>query len=325
MKNNVNEALVAMCDGFLTESKELKVKLGANQLRVGELKYYLEKQLSADDDDEVIFSPHLIDKKQLDALMYEERNREKDILEAENQMLQKMLDTLNEQIGVIREVISIDPFINRFRFLDMQEKERQRIARDLHDSSLQNLTHLIHSIELCSLYIDKDAQQARLELQSITQHIREVIEEMRTTIYNLRPMEFDDLGFCESIRNMVDKMQKNSSIFIELDMSEDIKVKNDLIYSNIYRIVRECISNAIKHSNASKLHIKLRDEDNMFRVDIEDDGIGFDENKLYIDEKHFGLQMVDERVQLLKGSSQILSRGYGKDGTVIKIEIPTLA
>jgi len=122
---------------------------------------------------------------------------------------------------------------------------------------------------------------------------------------------------------MVDKMQKNSSIFIKLDMSENIKVKNDLIYSNIYRIVRECISNAIKHSNASMLYIKLRDEDNMFRVDIEDDGIGFDENNLQIDEKHFGLQMVDERVQLLKGRSQILSRGYGKDGTIIRIEIPT--
>ena len=322
MDNVVNNQLLAMAEGFLEECKEIKARLGGNQARLGELQSHLTK-LPGRDADDAIFSPHQNGRERLEALIQEERQREKAHLEAENQALQQTLAVLDERIKTIRAVISIDPFLNRFQFLDMQEKERQRIARDLHDSSLQNLTHLIHSIELCTLYLDSDLQRTRLELQSVAQKLRIVIDEMRTTIYDLRPMEFDDLGFCEAIRNMVDKVQKETSIFIRLDMAEKISVRNDLIFSNIYRIIRECITNAVKHSGAKEIQIKLWEEGQLFHVRVADDGVGFDEQGINGDQNHFGLRIVRERVQLLKGSVAINSREGNQKGATINIKIPT--
>ncbi|MDR2546336.1 MAG: sensor histidine kinase [Lachnospiraceae bacterium] len=323
MENSIDAKLTAMVESFLDERKELKRRASNNTARVDELEFHLQKQ-EEDDEADLILSPHRIGKEQMKSLMKVERSHEKDFLEAENKAIMVTLDMLDERIKTINEVISVEPFLNRFRFLDMQEEERQRIARDLHDSSLQNLTHLIHTVELCSLYMDSDKKRAKLELLSIAQKLREVIEEMRSTIYDLRPMEFDDLGFCEAIQTMVSKMQMTTRILIRLDMPDSIKVKNDLIYSNIYRIVRECVSNAVKHSNANEVVVKLRDDINRFYVEISDEGIGFDkEHAVHFDVNHFGLKIISERVRLLKGSLEIVSRSEGKIGTVVKIEIPT--
>jgi len=322
MTTNVNEALSAIQESFLTESNELKLKLQSNNLSIKELEYYIRQFEAADDEaDASMFSPHKpVNKAGLDSRRVEDLSRKKELLELENQQLSKEINVLEERIKTIGEVISVDPFLNRFVFLDMQENERQRIARDLHDSSLQNMTHLIHAIELSALYIDTDPQQAKLELKEIALKINNVIKEMRETIYDLRPMEFDDLGFREAIQNMITKQQKDTDIFINLEMDDVIKIKNNLIFSNIYRIIRECMANAIKHSSARELNIKLYEEGNLFHVEIEDDGIGFESVKNG-NENHFGLQILKERVQLLKGELKINSSN--DKGTDIKICIPT--
>ena len=72
--------------------------------------------------------------------------------------------------------------------LDYQEMDRKRIANELHDTSLQDLTHIIHQIELSSLYIDIDPIKAKLELEDVNNQIRRVIQDIRNTIFNLRPM-----------------------------------------------------------------------------------------------------------------------------------------
>lgn len=77
---------------------------------------------------------------------------------------------------------------------EIQELDRRRIARDLHDTSLQNLSHLIHKLELVSMYMDKDMIRAKLELASVSKNINHIIDEIRMVIYDLRPMVFDDLG-----------------------------------------------------------------------------------------------------------------------------------
>ncbi|MCL2050644.1 MAG: sensor histidine kinase [Lachnospiraceae bacterium] len=322
MTTNVNEALAAIQDSFLSESLELKSKLQNNLRHIKELEYFLKRYANAEEDaDEKIFSPFKGVGGEASANREIEVSREKEALELENRQLLKEIDILDERISNIKEVISVDPFLNRFVFLDMQEKERQRIARDLHDSSLQNMIHLIHSIELSSMFIDRDPQRAKLELKTIAQKIKAVIKEMRETIYDLRPMEFDDLGFQEAIQNMIDKQQKETDIFINLDMDKKITVKNDLIFSNIYRIIRECIANAIKHSSAKEINIKLYEDKNMFYIEVLDDGIGFNDSRRNGNQNHFGLQILEERVQFLKGDLKISSSDNA--GTEVRIFIPT--
>lgn len=324
MTDNVNKALTAIQESFLLESVELKTKLQNNLFRIKELEYYVERFNPEDDPDEKIFSPHdvmmhNVTKEDIYILREKELKRKKESLEFENHQLLDEIAILEERMTNINEVILVDPFLNRFAFLNMQEKERQRIARDLHDSSLQNMIHLIHTIELSTMFIDKDPQRAKLELKTIVEKIRAIIKEMRETIYDLRPMEFDDLGFKEAIQNMIDKQQKETDIFINLEMDHDITVKSDLIFSNIYRIIRECISNAIKHSSAKEISIKLYEKGTLFYMEVIDDGVGFSgfsKNSI----NNFGLQILEERVQLLKGDLKINSSDMG---TYIIISIPT--
>lgn len=155
----------------------------------------------------------------------------------------------------IKENYRGDIFNKRLQILDIQEKERHRIARDLHDTTLQNLSHLVHNIELSSLYIDKDPIRAKLELEVVNKKLKSVIQEMRNIIFDLRPMTFDDFGIKESFERLVDKLKETSKISIDYNI-DNINCNNSLILMTIFRIVEECLNNAIKHSGGSKIFLK---------------------------------------------------------------------
>ncbi len=216
-----------------------------------------------------------------------------------------------------------DIFNKRLQILDIQEKERHRIARDLHDTTLQNLSHLVHNIELSSLYIDKDPIRARLELEVVNKKLKSVIQEMRNIIFDLRPMTFDNFGIKESFERLVDKLKETSKISIDYNI-DNINCNNSLILMTIFRIVEECLNNAIKHSGGSKIffEIKKDDNDNCIIV-VSDNGVSFDSKNISSSKDgHFGLCILEERVKLLSGTMQIDSKP--EHGTTIKILVPLL-
>ncbi len=216
-----------------------------------------------------------------------------------------------------------DIFNKRLQILDIQEKERHRIARDLHDTTLQNLSHLVHNIELSSLYIDKDPIRAKLELEVVNKKLKTVIQEMRNIIFDLRPMTFDDFGIKESFERLVDKLKETSKISIDYNI-DNINCNNSLILMTIFRIVEECLNNAIKHSGGSKIffEIKKDDNDNCIIV-VSDNGVSFDSKNISSSKDgHFGLCILEERVKLLSGTIHIDSKP--EHGTTIKILVPLL-
>ena len=205
--------------------------------------------------------------------------------------------------------------------LDYQEMDRKRIASELHDTSLQDLTHIIHQIELSSLYIDIDPIKAKLELEDVNNQIRRVIQDIRNTIFNLRPMSFDDLGLSEAIDQYIDFLQKKYAIdiFVHVDDIEYLDIKKKL---NIYRIIHECLMNSAKHADANKIELLLKDEKAEIYISIKDDGIGFEKKKNISDEnnKHYGLAIVKDRVSYLNGKYSITSDE--NKGTHIEVWIP---
>ena len=223
----------------------------------------------------------------------------------------------------IKENYRGDIFNKRLQILDIQEKERHRIARDLHDTTLQNLSHLVHNIELSSLYIDKDPIRAKLELEVVNKKLKSVIQEMRNIIFDLRPMTFDDFGIKESFERLVDKLKETSKISIDYNI-DNINCNNSLILMTIFRIVEECLNNAIKHSGGSKIffEIKKDDNDNCIIV-VSDNGVSFDSKNISSSKDgHFGLCILEERVKLLSGTMHIDSKP--EHGTTIKILVPLL-
>lgn len=204
--------------------------------------------------------------------------------------------------------------------MTVQEEERQRIARDLHDTSLQTLAHLVHKLELCNLYLDKDVFQAKLEILSVRQSLKDVIEEIRNTIFDLRPMSFDDLGVEETFNRFIERENPNKKFKI-ISSVEKFEITHDLTVLTLYRAIQECVSNAIKHSEGSEIHITARHKPgDMYEVIIEDNGKGFTQEEADEKTNHFGLSIIRERVSILNGTIYIQSE-IGK-GTKVIIEFP---
>ena len=222
-----------------------------------------------------------------------------------------------------KDTISENPsfHMKHFSAIDVQEKERQRIARDLHDTSLQDLTHLVHKVELSSLYIDQDPVKAKLELATIESGLRKVIDDIRNRIYDLRPMTFDDLGLREALLNLFPLLNHDGKFEILMDIDEidekfDEEEKNFFLIM-IYHIIKECVMNSIKHSGGNRIEVSLKQKAIVYLIKIKDNGTGFDIKEAAKKDRNFGLHVVEERVFLLGGEMRIDTQ----NGTSIEIEI----
>lgn len=205
---------------------------------------------------------------------------------------------------------------NKIQIIEVQESERKRIARDLHDAVLQNLTHISHQLELSQLYMDKDILQAKLELLSAQKNMKTTIEEIRNIVFDLRPMSFDDLGFKETFDNFYELITRYSDVQVEFDV-DDITGKSDYFLLTVYRIAREALMNALRHSGGDRIIFKCKNNGKNILLEIEDNGKGFNADDLK-EKNHYGLTVIRERVDLLSGTIDIMS----DNGTKIIVDIP---
>lgn len=204
--------------------------------------------------------------------------------------------------------------------LNIQEQDRQRIAREIHDTSLQNLTHLIHKIELSSMYIDKDPNRAKLELALVNQKLKVIIDDIRDTIFDLRPMAFDDLEMKEALANLLNILNESKKYDIDVEIENPL-CKDEIILLGIYRIIQEIINNIEKHSGANKIIVHCKNIESFYEINISDNGIGFSVDEMEnIKDNHFGLFVMRDRVCLLGGIISISSTEG--TGTNIYVKIP---
>lgn len=318
-------------DRCLKDRIEIKESIQKTEDRISEIDLYLNTIEEDSEFDLKVFSP----RKSEVFLKDKERNIqyqvEKQNLGNRRREQYSKLNQLDIQIEQL-ELLIKNLYETRFKIIDVQEKERQRIARELHDSTVQNLTHLIHKIELSSMFIDQDQIRSKLELESCIKLLKTSIEEIRETIFNLRPMSFDDLGFRQCVENLIANIKLNyRNCDVELNILDldqyEWKIKNkksiNLFLVTVYRIIQEAISNIIKHSEADKIILDINCIDTNCLISIIDNGKGFSvEDTLEQNEKHFGLSDMQDRVNLLNGSIDIISK-CGQ-GTELKIEIPLI-
>ena len=235
---------------------------------------------------------------------------------------------LNSVIKVAKEKLGSEEFQDEARvklaLLETQENERQRIARELHDSTVQNLTSLVHKTEICSKIMDADPIRCKLELSSMNKILRDVIDDTRNMIYDLRPMSFDDIGFDVTVERFLDKIKLISGTNISFNIDGNTYPIKSVIGITLLRVIQEACNNAIKHSDASNIQVTLIYHPSLFTVEIKDNGKGFfvdsNHNVSREDNSGFGLSMMRERVFLLSGEL-IIESEPGK-GCCIKAQIP---
>lgn len=306
------------------EYDELDIEIKNLEIKVSESDAYIKSFTEKDNNDFKFFSPRNVEniyKEEIDKTI----NQRQVIIEEVTKLYVKK-DILSDRINNLRFAINdlnnsnSNSSEDNFAILDIQEMDRQRIARELHDTSLQNLVHLIHKIELGSLFIDSDPIRAKIEFSIISKNIRSIIDDMRCTIFDLRPMTFDDLGFKSTIERLLDIVNENNDYIIDTDI-DDVSCENNLVLVTIYRIVQECLNNIVKHAEADKIVINIKDLGSEFHVFIKDNGKGYSvEDVNMVGNNHFGIKVIKERVNLIGGKINIEST-IGK-GTIIDITIP---
>lgn len=208
--------------------------------------------------------------------------------------------------------------------LKAQEMERSRIACDLHDSIVQNLANLVHKAELCMITIDQDAISAKLDLQLMMLNIREIIDDIRSIIYDLRPMALEDLGLGIAVERYLSKFEQEHRVSIKFVNESKVEMNQFVISITFFRIIQEACSNAVLHGKATSIQVSLTESDYYINLQIKDNGEGFDVNNTNqikkSDNSGFGLSIMKERICLLSGTINIYSKI--KEGTTIDVKVP---
>ena len=206
------------------------------------------------------------------------------------------------------------------QLITVQEQERGRIARELHDGIGQSLSAIKFRVEDALGQIAKGSPDSSANsLNSLIPIIQSTIEEVRRITMDLRPATLDDLGILATIGWFCREFQMTfSAVRIDKDISIDESDIPESLKIVIYRVLQEALNNVAKHSGADRVTISLTKRNSEIELAIEDNGCGFDlEESLSVDssERGFGLGSMKERIEFSGGSFSIESAG--KKGTVV--------
>jgi two-component system sensor histidine kinase DegS len=187
--------------------------------------------------------------------------------------------------------------------IEAQERERQRLSRQMHDGPAQSLTNLVLQAEICERLFDRDAEQARGELGALKKDVVSTFQKVKGFIFSLRPMMLDDLGLVPTLKRYVDGLKDSG--FSGLTLSITGKERRLASYKEvtIFRVIQELHHIASEYGDATNVKISLDIDDDKARVIMEDDGSGFDLGSALntADAKRMGLPTLRERIQMLGG------------------------
>ena len=200
------------------------------------------------------------------------------------------------------------------RLLQLQDEERRRIARELHDSIGQMLTALTMNLSSVRADIERLAKTAT-SLTDSEGLVQEMSAEVRTISYLLHPPLLDEKGLSSAIRWYVDGFRQRSKIKVDLELQDDFGRLPREVETALFRVVQECLTNVHRHSGSSVAKIRLRHGGGQVLVEVADEGKGIPPEKKYVmasaGTHGVGVRGMRERLRQLGGSLDIDSNGAG--------------
>jgi PAS domain S-box-containing protein len=232
--------------------------------------------------------------------LYNDKRRKTGILlTAKNNTLQEQTDNL-----IIRTII------------DTQEKERKRLAKDIHDSLGQQLSAIKFYISAMA-GLSMDLEQKTLLTKS-NDALTKVLADMRSICFNLMPKTLEEFGLVLAVKELCSQIQRDHKIAFEIKQKGGLFQIGKELEIDVYRVIQEGIHNAIKHGKASLIMIKFDFSSNYIKVVLTDNGFGF--NTKEIKSNGMGLQNIRSRIKSHNGEINITSN-IGK-GTNVTLSIP---
>ncbi len=224
------------------------------------------------------------------------------------------LDTANQNL---RELSA--------RLLQLQDDERRRIARELHDSVGQMLVALTMNLSAVRLDVERLSKTAHA-LADSENLVQEMSSEVRTISHLLHPPLLDEAGLLSALRWYVEGFVRRSKINVDLDLPDEFERLPRESETAIFRVVQECLTNIHRHSESSIAKIRLRQRDHVVLVEIEDKGKGIPPEKIEemasAGAPGVGIRGMRERLRQLGGALEINSNG---SGTVVAVRLPIAA
>lgn len=210
----------------------------------------------------------------------------------------------------------------------VREEERVNIAREVHDELGQVLTALKMDLSLLNYKLMESSAviPRRMlfdEIKSMSNLVDTTIQSVRKIVTELRPEVLDHLGLKASIEWQAQEFQTRTGIICNMDSNlESIEVEDRDCATAVFRILQETLTNVARHSNATRVEITLKEEEELLILQVKDNGRGITENEIS-NAKSFGLLGIKERVLLLGGQVEI--QGGSEKGTSVTVEVPLSA
>jgi signal transduction histidine kinase len=220
---------------------------------------------------------------------------ERCLMAAEKTRLMEHLAASEEQIRQLAE-----------HMLHVEEMERRRISRELHDEAGQSLLCIRLQMELLEQALPESEHESRKKLREARDLTERTILEMRRLIAALSPAVLEQLGLGAALRQLVARFQRVNPIQVKLSLTRlgGLPQKIEVI---VYRLVQECFNNIGKHSQATTVNVSVTTADGVLRLDVEDNGVGFVVEEALARRDSFGLSGMRERVALLGGTFRLWS------------------
>jgi PAS domain S-box-containing protein len=231
----------------------------------------------------------------------------------ENARLHQQVQRQDESRGdLLREIFSI------------QEEERRRIARELHDETSQTLASLAASLQAIAAVLPPDANEVSVRLRQLQSLSVNILDEIHKLIYELRPTLLDDLGLVAALRWLTENSLMTAGVAVDFKTAGRQKRLAPQLETALFRVVQESIYNIARHAEAKNASLSIQFKKDVIIISVKDDGSGFDVEEAMSSKQRprgLGLLGMKERVELFNGTFDI--RSHPGKGTEIYIEIPT--
>lgn len=212
--------------------------------------------------------------------------------------------------------------IDRARRLAV-ETERNRIARDIHDTVAQSLFGIVYSLDACITMLPQKAEDVRSELIELRTLANNAHDEVRRSIFDLWPSALTIELFMEDLTNYISNCCRPRTFAIIFNNSGDFNSLSAGLRRTIYRMAQEALANSARHSGAQSAKLCLNVTEDLVHISVTDEGRGFDPSVALsrsLNREHFGLHGIRERALAMGGSCEIISKP--NEGSRILIELP---
>jgi signal transduction histidine kinase len=212
----------------------------------------------------------------------------------------------------------------RTKLLSKEEEVRRQLARDLHDGPAQALAAITMNVEFIKRLMERDPARVGPELDKLGAMAKHTTHEVRTMLFELRPLVLETQGLAVTLQQYLERFQGNGTeiILISPNISASLDTKTE---GTLFNIIQESINNALKYAKAEHIWVRLKQDQSALEVTIQDDGRGFDLQKVlasYEQRGSFGLLNIEERAKLIGGMAELHSAPGA--GTTVRVIVPLL-